>query len=353
MGDSAPVELDDLPRTAWMRDLAYAAFVYVVVTACFSAEWTRRYYEESQFLAIYNWSIYEPRFVGRELIHGTHQLLDSIGLAEVMASAGIGGGEMFGAFALVNGAAFLLFASCLRELLCRTLDATKAFMAFLVLSTAVGLSFYAVSPYDALGLFLFLGCLLLAVSTGYRRWYCIPVFAIAILTRESAYLVVSVLLPLSLVRPKFVRPLIAFILAGTGMLGYLTLRLVYPSSGIVQQNMLSLNLAFGPGVPGVVAAALFVLFWVSLLPVLGLRARDLGEHAYRALLGFWILAGPYWITSAIGGIWYESLRLVMPLLLADVALRIFLKMSKDDGDVVEEPDSSSEVESADDSLVRS
>jgi hypothetical protein len=301
------------------------ALVFLVVST-YSTSLARR-----SSLHQYFTGVYRSRVLARELILGIAN-----GVDRVLGESGTGpcAGFIIG-WTAVTGGGFLLAWWLLRtQLRGRTVATGHLDM---VMAAAMAVSAIVVTPYDFLSYALIIATVL-AADAG-RPLATALLAAAAVATRESGLLAIAIIAASCVAtepepapfdggerRPGRMaawrsagrtmaghRPLRAAALAGVTT--YVVLKAAYPDGrGLVvfQHIPLQANLTSGTVKPLVIAAGLVVAGrWAT-------RPAGTQPRARRRVL--WLLALPYFVMLAIGSVWSEAPRLVMPLVLGEALL---------------------------------
>ncbi len=340
--------------------LSLTTAMFVVVTGAFSTPWSAATFSRAQFVGQYRNGVYAPRVLGRELVLGLDAALDELGLERLFGALVPTDGDLFAALAIVNAAAFLLLAVVVWRIVTAGFDAASTPVGAsatatggtdlrpLLLSTALmalaAMSLYVVTPYDLLALAVMMLALWVARSRRPFDLLCIPLLATAVATRESALVALAGLVAASIVPRPPCRRVVAIGSVAAAVTTYAALRVATAGASATNGLALSMNLELGDhSTLGVVVAALVIVAWWAMLVVVGLAplptpsAVDL--PAWRTpsavIRLMWLLTSPYWVTSLLTGYWFESLRLLLPLLFVDAWVRLTL--------VEAEPPSSLEV----------
>jgi hypothetical protein len=299
------------------------ALVFLVVST-YSTSLARR-----ASLRQYFTGIYRPRVLARELILGIANGVDRV-LGE--SGAGPCAGFIIG-WTAVTGGGFLLAWWLLRTQLRGRTVANRHLDT--VMAAAMAVSALVVTPYDFLSYALIIATVV-AADAG-RPLATALLAAAAVATRESGLLAIAIIAASCVAsepepvdaggrRPGAMeawrsagramaghRPLHTAALAG--VITYVALKVAYPGGrGLVlfQHIPLQANLTSGTVKPVVIAAGLVVAGrWAT-------RPAGAEQRARRRVL--WLLAVPYFAILAIGSVWSEAPRLVMPLVLGEALL---------------------------------
>ncbi len=280
----------------------------------------------------YGNGIYRYRVVGRELIVALSTMVNSLTggprITGLSAASFHVEASVFTAFVLVNGASLLALTLLIQRVTARSKEWLPAAIVLIVI---VAESSYVVTPYDFLSYLLIVAGLLTALRPGRKAWVVSAALAVlGTATRESYFVVVAALLAVRLsepnswrtlhFRPRRTDPLwmSTEAAAAAAVVTYVGLR-VFLSRGSDAST-------FFQSFPGranfngasLVAAAVVALSAVALGTLLpGADTRDplLVSRRRRSLHLLWLLSSPYLVVSALGGIWSEALRLVLPVAL--------------------------------------
>lgn len=282
------------------------------------------------FTLQYSNGIYRYRIIGRELIIGISNVINSLGggprVTGLTAATHSVEASMFTAFVIVNGVALLGFSI----LLCLVTARDQEWLpAYLILVTMTAISNYVVTPYDFLSYGFIAAALLLALSGRSRSWiWCVPIAILGTATRESFLVVVAALVATRMSEPGSIRELglvprrddrlwqsteaVAVSSLGT----YVVLRLVLSrgtDSNMFVQSMPGASNFNWASVVALVIVGLSALALASQIPSVDVPDPGLSKQRRRALILLWALSTPYLLVSALGGIWSEALRLVLPV----------------------------------------
>jgi hypothetical protein len=266
--------------------------------------------------------------VGRVLRHfnlAVHTTATDIGHGRPSA-------DLFTAFVVVNGVAFVALAAVLYLV---TVAAATAGdedwrLSYVVVIVLVALSGYVVTPYDFLGYLLTVTAVIVALQP--RPWappLCLLLAAAGTATRESFVVAVAAAAAALLGRHgwqalgRWRDPVWWSVVAlASGWLGtYVALRMVVggdePGSSLWMSMPRELNWQMSTPV----ALVFYGLgIWTLQLtwPALAGPARARWRWTRRCL---WILSVPYLAVCIVGGIWFETMRLLMPIVLCEHVLR--------------------------------
>jgi hypothetical protein len=136
---------------------------------------------------VYDHHIYRFRVVGRELVLAVDRLLQHFNVVLHTTATDIGHGrppaDLFTAFVVVNGVAFVALATVLYL---ATANGDEWRLPYVVLVVLVALSGYVVTPYDNLGYLLTVAAVVVALQG--RVWgppLCLVLACVGTATRES------------------------------------------------------------------------------------------------------------------------------------------------------------------------
>jgi hypothetical protein len=316
-------------------DLAIAGLLYLVATVGFASWYSPQYFDRARFGAQYDHGIYRYRVVGRDLVLLADRWLHGNPIGRWLGSPATQG-QLFSAFFVVNGLAFLAFALFLRALLRRHGGLTESgrLCAYLVVLGAVALSSFVVTPYDMTSYALIAAFLLLVTARPPLDLLSIPVLVLAVLTRESAFVALAAVAAALLTGSPHVRlgegaiaaasvrrgRRVFAVAAAAGVAAYLLLRVVAAGEPGSSWAALTLrdNVTSGRGLVGAAMAALAVACWRRVRPACGLAV---GAGAITRRRWFLALSLPYLAVSVATGLWFE-LRLLVPVLLGDLWLAL-------------------------------
>jgi hypothetical protein len=307
-------------------DLASATFLYLVVTVGFASWYSGQLYERAAFIDLFGHGVYRYRVVGRELVVGADRVLGGANpIARIVVAPP---GDLHSAVFVVNGLGFMGFAWLLRAMLGARPDlpADRRHLIYLTVLTVVALSSYVVTPYDMLSYALIMLFLRFVDAPSIARWWSVPVMALAVATRESAFVALAAALA-SLHLSDITRgdarararatAVCTSAVAAVGAYGLLHLLLRSGASVVSDGFTFRENLRQGRGLVGLVIAAGGVMVWARGSAVRGI----VGASTRRRRRTFLLLSSPYVAVSVLVGLWFE-LRLVLPVLLGDLWLRV-------------------------------
>ena len=308
-------------------DLAIAVLLYLAATVGFASWYSRDYFQRSRFDHQYGHGIYRYRILGRDLVSWTDAWLHANPVGRWLHTPA-SNGQMYSAFFVVNGVTFLVFALLLRTLLARTRGLTEPVRLCLYIAVLgfVALSSFVVTPYDMTSYALLAAFLLLVLAAPPVDVLAIPVFVLAVLTRESAFVALAAVFAALFTGTRLgwtadeaaahrARRL-CVVSASTGVVAYGLLRLTAHHEPGTAWGVLTFhdNVTSGRGLAG---AAMAVLAWIAWR-----RVRDVcGVTGDRATVStrrwFLLLCVPYFVVSFLTGLWFE-LRLLVPVAIGDL-----------------------------------
>ena len=327
--------------------LCVTSAMFLVVTGSFAAPWSAGTFVRSSFVEQYRSGVYAPRVLGRELVLWVDARLMDAGARDLLGTVIPADAEMFTALALVNAVAYLALAVVVWDVVTSSLPGAgargtdgwgsgpevRSLRSVLVaggLMTAAALSLSVVTPYDLLALALTMLALRCARLRAPLDLACVPHVVAAVATRESAVIAVAALVVAAMFPLSGVRRSVAAVSVVAGVATYVALRLGTEGSSVTDGLTLALNVDLGAvSVLGVAVAVLVLVGYRSLITTAGIGPGAATTEPQRrpmraALALFWLLASPYWVTSILTGYWFESLRLLVPLLFVDTWLRLAL-----------------------------
>lgn len=311
--------------------LCLVAAGYLVVTLGLRSAWSTGTFSRSGFAAQYDAGVYAPRVVGRELALALESALRELGVDPRLGGLVPDGATMYPALVLLNGLAVLVVAHLVRRMLIAGVGpGTRADLVALGVTGVAIWSLHVVTPYDHLSLALMLLMLMVAGRAAAQAKGARPdtllvvgaLVAVAVATRETALVAVAALVAVSIIdRAAMPRPLAA-VAAVAGAATYVALRLDAPED-LTDGATWSVNVDLGTvSVFGLVVVALALIGWRWLLERGDVWRQE--PAGRRALLVTWALCAPYLVVSALVGYWYEALRLVLPVLVVDLWVRLHL-----------------------------
>ena len=309
--------------------------LYVAVTLGYDSSYSHQLYELAAFVAQYRHGIYRYRVVGREAVLVTDRVLHHFHLALHTPAVDLARSgatwELFTAFFVVNGVAFLALAALLYRVTVRSEQWAQWVVPYLVVLVLVAASAYVVTPYDMLSYVV----LVAACVGAFAGWPWPTLLVLAVVgtaTRESFLVGVAAVVAGALWWPaaRF-RLWVGATALALGAVGtYVALRVVLHDAREAGTFWWHVPQALNWNMGSVVAAVLLALgawvLWAALPPLRRSAGASLGVAAVRtwyrrASVTLWLLSLPYLVLSVVGGIWFEALRLAMPVLLCQYLLR--------------------------------
>jgi hypothetical protein len=237
------------------------------------------------------------------------------------------GSGLLSGWILTNGTAFMVLAVMLY--LCSARKNPHLRFAYLLVIAVVAASGVVVTPYDFLS-YALITAVFLAVSSG-REWYGVALMILAVATRESALLVIPVLV-VSFVTPVesgpgqlgrllkiagnvFLRSRSILLVSIAGAATYVTLKILTMPSGRSPRFVQLVATDSHWGTAGVVgiATALLMMMVIQWSVGIDFDRRDIAVR-YGLL---WLLASPYLVVCLVWGVWSEAPRLVTPLVVGE------------------------------------
>lgn len=309
------------------------ATLHLVLTLGYDSSYSHQLYAREAFVGQYRHGVYQYRVLGRELVLAVGRVLHHFNVVLHTTATDIGHGrppaDLFTAFVVVNGVALVALASVLYLATVARPGAGDWRLSYVVLIVLVALSGYVVTPYDYLGYFFTVAAVVTALQPrSFAPPLCLVLACAGTATRESFVVAVAAVAAVLLGRHGW-RALARWrdplwwsgVALAAGWLGtYVTLRVVVgdePGTSLWMRMPRELNWQMSTPVALVFLAlgmATLQLTW----PALAGHAR-VGWRWTR--LWFWILSAPYLAACVIGGIWFEALRLVLPVVLCEHVLR--------------------------------
>ena len=174
------------------------ATLHLVLTLGYDSSYSHQLYAREAFVGHYGHGVYQYRVLGRELVLAVGRVLRHFNLALHTTATDIGHGrppaDLFTAFVVVNGAAFVALAAVLYLV---TVAAATAGdedwrLSYVVVIVLVALSGYVVTPYDYLGYLFTVTAVVVALQP--RPWappLCLLLAAGGTATRESFVVAVA------------------------------------------------------------------------------------------------------------------------------------------------------------------
>jgi hypothetical protein len=331
--------LEDAPAPShtrgWRPTLALGAALpaalYLVLTLGYDASYSHHLYARQPFLAQYEHGIYRYRVVGREAVVFVAKVLNHFHL--VVVTPAVGRSDLFTALLVVNGAAFVAFTLLLYAATAREPGWLGPYVVLVVL---VGASGYVVTPYDHLSYLLMLAAALVAFGPRPGPWWlCAVLGVVGVATRESFLVACAAAVGVAVAsRGSDRRTTLlwrnALVLSGASVATYVGLKLALADPREASTFWFSSPFVweYNRHLSSVAAVLIVVLGWWALhalFPRLDAGSRRRWRLA-RAVL--WALSLPYLFACLVGGLWFESLRLLLPLFLAEYLVRASLTVSR-------------------------
>jgi hypothetical protein len=306
--------------------------LHLVLTLGYDSSYSHQLYLRRLFLDQYEHHIYRFRVVGRELVLAVDRVLQHFNVVLHTTATDIGHGrppaDLFTAFVVVNGVAFVALATVLYLATAAGAEWRSSYIVVIVL---VALSGYVVTPYDNLGYLFTVAAVVVALQ---GRWWapplCLVLACIGTATRESFVVALAAVAAVLLGRYGW-RALVRLrdpvwwsaVALGAGWLGtYATLRIVLADSAESGSMWQTIPREFNWQMSSVVGIVFYVLgAWVLQMTWPALPAGEERRRWRVMRLLLWILSIPYVAACFFGGIWFEAMRLLMPILLCEHVLR--------------------------------
>lgn len=309
------------------------ATLHLVLTLGYDSSYSHQLYAREAFLGQYDNGVYQYRVLGRELVLAVGRVLQRFDVVLHTTATDIGHGrppgDLFTAFVVVNGLSFVALATVL-YLVTAAAGAEEWRLSYVVLIVLVALSGYVVTPYDNLGYLFTVAAVVVALRP--RAWappVCLVLACAGTATRESFVVAVAAVAAVLLAEHggrAFVRPRdpvwwsAAALLAGWSGT-YVTLRLIVGDGGTGGSLWMRMPRELNWQMSTPIALVFFGLGVAALQltwPALTGEARRRWRLTRFAL---WILSAPYVAACIIGGIWFETMRLLLPIVLCEHVLR--------------------------------
>jgi hypothetical protein len=322
--------------------IALPAALYLACTLGFGSPYSQSLYNRSAFLRQYTHGVYRYRVLGRELVLFAGHVLHALGLGlqttSVELARGRGTWGLFVAITVVNGVAFVAFTALVYA---RTVRSRRWTPAYLVLVTAAAASSYVVTPYDFLSYLLIAAAILVAVARRAWSWQaCLVLAVLGTATRESFFVAVAAVVAIAATRPGDGGILSRLTPSRTNSLAcsawsmafgsvgtYVGLRVGLSGGGSIVQHLRGLaNFNLSSTVAIVIAFLLFAVLILE-LPPFDVSGR-VAQRWYRESVGWlWVLSIPYVGVSAVGGNWFETPRLLLPIAICQYLVRFGIDAS--------------------------
>jgi len=320
--------------------------MYLAITLMFVSPDTATYYIGAWFRPTYGHGIYRYRWLGQELILKTSSLTHYFGikLHTISSDAVLGhkSWNLFSAFVIVNGIAFvgtamILYASTVRS---------RAWaVPYLILILLLLAGMYVIDPWDCLVHFFMVASVVVAAAAKPWSWPVCLVLAIGgTATHEQFLVTVALLVACLFVRsgglrrgmegrkmaPRsvdwFAASTAAIFLGSFGT--YVFLRIVMANPHEVQtfwaNGPLWFVWAFNQTMSSAIAGVIVVLGVASLiveLPTFRVSDSEAKRTYHRGTALLWLFSLPYLAVSVLEGVWFEGVRLMLPVVICQYLLR--------------------------------
>jgi hypothetical protein len=314
--------------------------IYATVTLCLVSGYSMAFYNKQVFLHQYRHGIYRYRVLGTELLlligRITQHFNIHIETRAVVQTQGSEHWNLFTAFFILNGLAFLAFALLLYLV---TVRDQRWLPPYLVLVVVTALGGYVVTPYDDLGYLTVASAVVVALTN--RRWswpICFLLAVVGTATRESFVVAVAALLAAIAARRtqnptdtgkarsqlagRLWAPTVA---VGAGWLAtYVGLKLIITEPRVSTTLWNPIPWSENWSQSSLIAAVVVLLFLYTLTTILPpFDEGHLVERQWyrRASSLLWVFSLPYLVVSIADGIWFEGLRLLLPVVICHYLLR--------------------------------
>ena len=320
--------------------------MYLTASLMFVSPYSATFYISGWFRPTYGHGIYRYRWLGQELILKTGSLTHYLGIHLHTASAdGISGHkawDLFSAFVIVNGIAFVATALILYA---ATVRHREWIAAYLILISLLLASMYVIEPWDCLVHLFMVASVVVAAAARPWSWPVCLILAIAgTATHEQFLVVVALLAACLVVRPGGPRGeegrwhllprrgdwfAASTAAVAVGSLGtYALLRVIMASPHELQTFSASGPIWFAwaenQNMSSAIAGMIVVLGLVSLILELP-RFSSTDPNRRRTYLWgtalLWLFSGPYLAVSVLEGVWFEGVRLMLPVIICQYLLR--------------------------------
>jgi hypothetical protein len=309
------------------------ATLHLVLTLGYDSSYSHQLYAREAFLYQYRHGVYRYRVLGRELVVAAGRVLEHLNLALYTLATDIGHGrppaDLFTALVLVNGVAFIALAVVLYVATAARDSDWR--LPYVILIVMVALSGYVVTPYDNLGYLLTVSAVVVALVG--RPWappMCLVLACAGTATRES-FVVAAAAAAAALIGTHGCRAVARIrdprwwsvaALGGGWLATYVTLRAVVPTdpeldTALSEAVVNELNWQMS----SVLAVLFFVLGAWALQATYPALPRPAVSRWRLTRLLLWLFSAPYLAVAVAEGIWFEAMRLLMPVLLCDHVLR--------------------------------
>jgi hypothetical protein len=320
--------------------IALPLSMYTAISLAYVSTYSDSTFNRSIFKFTYDGSLYKYRVVGRELVLGVADVIHGLGLHlntfSSLSAQGTQVWDLFDAFLFVNGVAFLGLAILLYAV---TVKDHAWSIPYLILIVLVALSAYVVTPYDYLSYLFIAAALLAAIAARPWSWpVCLVLAIVGTATRESFLVGVAALVAIVLARPDGLKQILpksrstgadellrATAATVVGAIGtYVALR-VFLTEGQTHATLWGANLLrFNWNMSSSVAVFILVTGGFALWATFPERSGGVESPPFsyaRATWLFWVISLPYLAITFVTGVWYEALRLMLPLLIGQYLIR--------------------------------
>ena len=315
---------------------------YLATTFGYSSSYSSIFYYKAYFQAHYQHGIFRYRFLGTDSLLAIAAMLDSfhlhISTTAVLIAQGNAHWNLFTAFTLYNGLAFIGFTLLLYMTTVINTDWTVPYLVLVAMSIASG---YVVTPYDDLSYLILTAAVIVALLE--RPWSWPACFALSIVgtaTRESFFVAVAAVAAATVARrvrqakvtgsrmlllgsdDKLAASAIALIVGSVST--YIVIRIImaqpYEPSSFWAPVSIKANWNQSSAIAAVmILLGLFVLFVE--LPYFDSSGAEARRWYGLASTLMWLLSIPYVIVVGLGGIWFEAPRLILPIVICQYLLR--------------------------------
>ena len=302
-------------------DGLFATFVYFVTTLGFGSAYSAVTTHELLYRKMYFEGVFSSRIIGRDLDLEIHQML----VLALGARANFLGsfrplvvtGNLFTAITIMNYAWFILLIVLIRRALKTSyLPLGSQRELWYVLIVMIGSSFMVITPYDTLSLVLLGATLAVLDFKSVHRWWLVPIVIIGMLNRESEFVAIAAIVAMSITGWQIVPRRIAITSVLTAGSSYAVLHSTRSQVGTLWEDIrrhVTANLHAWHALVGLaLGLAVLGLWWLITCQYVSDKVNVRGTR-----LWFLGLSAPYWIVAFTAGAWWESIRLLIPLIFVD------------------------------------
>lgn len=320
---------ESIPRPAPSRrgvlgiGVAFPMTMYLAVTLGFDSSYSHLEYVRRLFVGLYEHGVYRSRVVGTYLVLALGHVLNGAGVSIHSFAAPYGQrSSLFTAVFVVNGVAYLGLALLLFLV---TVSGRQWWPPFFVLVVLIAASSYVVTPYDDLSYLVVAMAVIVALRSRPWSWvFCLLLAVLGTATRESFFIAVAAAaaaIAADRDKPHGDRALAFMALVLGSFATYAVLRVTLAAAGgphLWSPVGLSGNWNMSSAIAVLMSVGALLALNASFPDLVDLDAAAWYERSVRWL---WAFSLPYIIVIAVGSVWFEALRLLVPIPLCQYLLR--------------------------------